>query len=268
VFSLAPLLLIAIGLASLIFGQEGARGGILEQIRNTVGSPAAEAIEGMLQNASGHGSGMTVVGVVTLLIGASGLFVQLQDSLNRIWKVQHVSSGVWGFVRDRLLSFAAVPGTGFLLLVSLILSAVLAALGEFLTPASLPGGVYLWQGVNALVWLGVITLMLALIYKFLPDTHVAWNDVWGAALLTAVLFTVGKYLMGLYLGHSGVTSTFGAAGSLVLILVWVYYSTQIVLFGAEVAHACAVNRGHQPEATRGETPAVRMREPAHAHAHG
>jgi membrane protein len=210
---------------------------------------------------------MTVVGIVTLLFGASGVFVQLQDSLNAIWKVQKAPSGVKGFIRHRLLSFAAVMGTGFLLLVSLVVSALLAALGTFLTPASMPGGTYLWQGLNQLISLGVITLLLALIFKLLPDTHVAWRDVWLGAFLTSVLFTVGKYLIGVYLGSSGVASTFGAAGSLVLILVWVYYSTQIVLFGAEFTHAA--HRSAQPEPAHEQVAQPsRGREPAHAHAHG
>jgi len=172
------------------------------------------------------------------------------------------SSGVRGFVRDRLLSFVVVLGTGFLLLVSVVLSSLLAALNRYLTPESLPGGVALWQGLHALVSFGIITLLFAMIYKVLPDAPVAWRDVWTGALLAALLFAVGKYLIGLYLGRSGVASAFGAAGSLVLILVWVYYSSQILLFGAEVSHAYAVTCGSRSEPAPQADSAP---EAAHAH---
>jgi membrane protein len=237
VFSLAPLLLIAIGIASRVFGEEAARGGILHQLEDTVGPATAAAIESMLAttNQSGGSTGLTVVGVVMLLFGASGVFGQLQESLNVVWKAQaKTGGGLMELVRDRFLSFAAVLTTGFLLLVSLILTSVLSALGSYLTPSSVPGGLLLWQGINQIVSLLVITLLFALIYKLLPDAEVAWGDVWLGAAVAALLFAVGKYLFGLYLSHSTVASAFGAAGSLVVVLVWVYYSSQIMLFGAEL----------------------------------
>jgi membrane protein len=270
IFSLAPLLLIAIGVAGLVFGEEAARGEILQQIEGTVGRPTAEAVEAMLSNARADtGKGMTLVGLITLLFGASGVFIQLQDALNVIWKVHAKSSGVRGFVRDRLLSFLVVAGTGFLLLVSVVLSSLLAALNKYLTPSSLPGGVALWQGLHALVSLGIITLLFAMIYKVLPDARVAWRDVWAGAVLASLLFAVGKHLIGLYLGRSGVASTFGAAGSVVLVLVWVYYSSQILLFGAEVAHAYAVTCGSRgPKPGQAELNPHGAPEAAHAHSRG
>jgi membrane protein len=246
VFSLAPLLLIAIGIAGAVRGEQAARGEIVGQIEQTVGKPAAEAIQGMLKSAwDAEGSTLpTLVGFAVLLFGASGVFVELHDALNTIWKVPpKPGQGFLRLLRDRLLSFTVVLGTGFLLLVSLIVSAALAALSHFLTPDSLPGGVYLWQGVNILVSFCFIALLFAMIFKLLPDTRVAWRDVWVGAALTALLFTAGKYLLGLYIGQSGVTSTFGAAGSLVLVLLWVYYSAQILLFGAEFAYAYSKRRG-------------------------
>lgn len=254
-FSFAPLLLLAIGIASLVFGEEAARGGLLEKLEDTVGPLPAAAIESLLKNAheSGGGTGLTVVGVLTLLLGASGVFLQLQASFNTIWKVTDLPqrSGLLEWLRDRLFSIAAVLGTGFLLLVSLILSALVQAAGQYLTPASVPGGVAVWEGLNLLISFGFISFLFALLFKLLPDTAVTWRDVWLGAVLTAILFTLGKFLLGLYLGRSSVASTFGAAGSLVVVLVWVYYSSQIVLFGAEFSRAYAVLLGSRASAARG-----------------
>jgi membrane protein len=248
VFSLAPLLLIAIGIASAVFGEEAAGGKIVEQIEQTVGTPAARAIQEMLKHtheSSGHAL-PTVVGILVLLFGASGVFVELQDALNTVWKVKpELGQGLLPWLRDRLMSFSVVLGTGFLLLVSLVVSAALSALNNFLTPASLPGGVYLWQGVNLLVSFAFITLLFGVIFKLLPDAPVAWRDVWVGAAVTALLFTLGKYLLGLYLGRSGTTSAFGAAGSLVLLLLWVYYSSQILLFRRRVHLRSLQARGSQ-----------------------
>jgi membrane protein len=246
IFSISPLLVISIGIASAIWGQEAAQSKIVEQIEQTVGKPTAEAIQGMLTNAWSSGGSVLslVLGFIVLLFGASGVFVELQDALNTIWKVQSKQGhGILHMIRDRLLSFTVVLGTGFLLLVSLIVSTALSALSQFITPSWLPGGIALWQGVNLVVTLLFITLLFAMIFKLLPDTSVAWRDVWISAILTALLLTGGKYLLGLYIGKSGVTSTFGAAGSLVLILLWVYYSAQILLFGAEFAYAYAKRKG-------------------------
>jgi membrane protein len=257
VFSLAPLLLLSIGIAGLIFGEEAARGEILNQIETTVGPTAARAIEDILRNTHESGSGTlaTVIGLVVLLFGASGVFVELQDSLNTIWQVAPKPGiGIMGTIRDRLVSISVVLGTGFLLLVSLVLSAALAALGKWMTPATLPGGAWLWSAVNSAVSLGVITVLFAMIFKLLPDATVAWRDVWIGAFVTAILFTLGKFAIGLYLGQSSVASAFGAAGSVVVLLVWVYYSSQILLLGAEFTRVYALRTGShiepKPQAVR------------------
>jgi membrane protein len=235
-FSLAPLLIIAIALAGMVFGDKAARGEITEEIGTTVGPTAARSIEELVAGASAPEGNilMTVAGVVILLIGASGVFVELQESLNTIWKVPMAkTAGFWNMVRQRFVSFGMVLGIGFLLLVSLVASAALAAAGKYLTPEAMPGGVYLWEGINWLVSLAFITLLFGLIYKVLPDVDLRWRDVAVGAAVTAFLFTLGKFAIGLYLGQSTVASSFGAAGSLVVVLVWVYYSAQILLFGAE-----------------------------------
>jgi membrane protein len=242
-FSLAPLLVIAIGIAGLVFGEEAARGEIQAQIRDTIGESASQATEDMIKNSSEQGGGIvaTLISLAILLVGASGLFIELQSALNEIWEVppEKQGSGILAFIKDRLLSFGLVVGTGFLLLVSLIVSAALSALGRYLTPESMPGGALLWQAINLAVSFALITLMFAMIFKILPETEVQWRDVWIGAAFTAVLFTVGKYLIGLYLAHSSTASSYGAAGSLVVILIWVYYSAQILLFGAEFTHLYA-----------------------------
>jgi membrane protein len=250
IFSLAPLLIIAIAIGGLLFGAAAAHGQISAQIRDTIGPTGAQAVEEMLAHVHNTDSGVwaTVVGVVTLLIGAAGVFGQLQDALNTIWKVEPKPDRSWGAViRERFLPFTMVLGTGFLLLVSLILSALLAALGRFLTPQSLPGGAWLWLLLNALLSFGFLVVLFALMYKELPDVRIAWADVWIGAGVTALLFTLGKFLIGLYLGQSSVASAYGAAGSLVLILVWVYYSAQIFLFGAEFTRVYATRHGRRIE---------------------
>jgi membrane protein len=247
VFSMAPVLLIAIGIAGLVFGEQAARGEVLGQVRVGGGDQTADAIEGILAHAGQEKGGgwAAVIGFVILSFGASGVFVELQDALNTIWKVMpRPGRPVWEIVRERLLSFTVILGTGFLLLVSLVVSAALAALGGVLTPInSLPGGAGIWQLLNFALSFGVITLLFAMIYKVLPDAEIAWRDVWIGAVITALLFTAGKYAIGLYLGHSTLTSAFGAAGSVILILSWVYYSSLILLFGAEFTRVYARHHG-------------------------
>jgi membrane protein len=248
VFSLAPLLLIAIGLCGLIFGEQAARGEILGQIRSTVGDTAAAAIEDLLRHAGqpGAGSAATVIGLVVLFFGASGVFVELQDALNTIWKVKpRPGLGIWDMIRTRLLSFAVILATGFLLLVSLAVSATLVIVGDFVRPAAerILGGPWLWLGLHTAVTFALVTLLFALIYKVLPDAEIGWRDVWLGAALAALLFSAGKYGIGLYLAYSGLTSAFGAAGSVIVILIWVYWSAQILLFGAEVTRARALRAG-------------------------
>lgn len=241
-FSLAPLVIIAIGIAGLVFEEQAARGGIVREIEGTIGHTAAVAVEDMVKHTSqsGQSGWAALTGLAVLLFGASGVFIQLQDALNTIWKVAvKPGRGLWNLIKDRFLSFAVVLGTGFLLLISLVVSAALSGLGQWLMQLGLPGGPGAWNAVNMLVSFGFITLLFAIIFKLLPDATVAWHDVWIGAVVTALLFTAGKYLLGLYLGQGSTTSAFGAAGSLVLILIWVYYSSQIMLFGAEFTQVYA-----------------------------
>jgi len=236
VFSLAPVLLIVVSVAGLVFGEEAARGEVFAQIAGLVGDEPARTIEQMLNHLRKPERGVvsTVVGVIALLIGATTVFGELQDDLDRIWRApaREGASGLWGLLRARLLSFGMILGIAFLLMVSLVLSAAIAALGKWW------GGVFgereaLLQLVNQLVGLLMTTVVFALIYKVMPRVKVRWHDVWLGALTTAVLFSVGKFLIGLYIGKSGVASGFGAAGSIAIVFVWVYYSAQIFLLGAE-----------------------------------
>jgi membrane protein len=245
VFSVSPLLLISIAVANWVLGPEVAQDCFNNELTATVGKPVADAIQSILIHAQGFRSGVlaTIAAVITLLCGASGVFGQLQESLNTIWGVEpKPGRGLKGIVRDRFLSFTMVLGTAFLLLVSLVISTALAALGHLIHPEA---GFFaaVWQVVHGLISFGIITLLFALIYKVLPDATIGWRDVWVGAALTAVLFTVGKFLLGFYLARGSVTSGYGAAGSLVLILVWVYYSSQILLFGAAFTRVYADRYG-------------------------
>ncbi len=237
VFSLAPLLLITIAIIGFFYGDEAAQGQISSQMSQLVGPKAAEAIEGMIQGAGekkGQGIFATVISIALLLFGASGVFVQLKDALNTIWDLppQKAPKGILGFLKSRVLSLGFVLGVGFLLLVSLILSAILSGVGNYMSGVVPMAS--LLQALNFIVSFGVITVLFAMIYKFLPDIKLPWRDVWLGALFTALLFSIGKWLLGLYLGRSSMASTYGAAGSFVVLLVWIYYSAQIVFFGAEV----------------------------------
>jgi membrane protein len=246
VFSIAPLLLLVIAVASHVFGEKAAEGAIVSELGETLGTPVAQAIQDMLENArnSGATSLATVLGIIILFLGASGVFGELQDALNTIWKVKPKPGRAWLTVlRERFFSFTMVVGTGFLLLVSLVISAVLAAVGQYLSNAALPGGVALWQGVTWLVSLAFIALVFALIFRVVPDVKLHWSDVWLGAVLTALLFALGKFALSLYLGWSTTTSAYGAAGSLVVLLLWVYYSAQILLFGAEFTRVYTLRYG-------------------------
>jgi membrane protein len=261
VLSLAPLLVIALAIAGLVWGEEGAKAQFLSQAQSMVGGQGAEAIHGMLQHAQKPKAGAvaTILGVITLLFGASGVFGELQTAMNAVWDVPAKNrAGVWAFIRGRFLSFAMVLGTGFLLLVSLIISAAIAGFGHQLGQ-QFSAFEPLEHAANAIATFIVVTLLFAMMFKLLPDTHVAWGDVWLGAVLTAVLFTIGKLLIGLYLGKSAVGSAYGAAGSLVVLLVWVYYSAQIVFFGAEMTHVFARRHGSHRQASpaRGLTIAIR-----------
>ncbi len=245
IFSLAPLLIIAIAIAGAVFGEEAARGEIVAQIQGLVGREGAQFIQTAIENASRPktGSIASIISIVVLLFGASGLFAQLQDALNTIWEVQpKPGRGLVGIIRDRFLSFTMVLGVGFLLLVSLVLSAVLAGVVNFLGDM-LPGIGFLLQLANFVLSFAVTTLLFALIYKVLPDVKIAWGDVWIGAIITSLLFSLGRLLLGLYLGNSSFGSTYGAAGSVVIILVWVYYAAQILFFGAEFTQVYASRFG-------------------------
>ena len=236
VFSLGPLLLIVISIAGLVFGQDAARGEIFGQLRELMGVDTAKAVEGVLAslNKPAHGIAGTTIGVVLLLIGATSVFGELQDALDRIWRApaRERSAGWWSLLHTRLLSFGMIFGIAFLLMVSLVLGAVISALGKWW------GGVFgdwevLAQAVNLAVGFVLTTGVFAMIYKLMPRVRIRWHDVWLGALVTAALFTVGKLLIGLYIGKSGIASGYGAAGSLIVVFVWVYYSAQIFLVGAE-----------------------------------
>ena len=233
-FSLAPLLVISIAVAGLAFGEEAAEGRIVAELSGLIGRQGASALQGMVENSRQLKTGLVAGGIaiVTLLLGATGVFVELKGALNDIWNVQpKPSNGVWDFVRGRLVSLAMVMAVGFLLIVSLLASAALAAMQQF-AAGWLPGWDNLLWLLNTAVSLAVITLLFALIFKYLPDARIDWKDVWFGAVTTSLLFTVGKTLIGLYLGRSSVGSVYGAAGSVVVIVVWVYYAAQI-FFGAE-----------------------------------
>lgn len=244
VFSLAPLVIIAIAIAALVFGQEAAQGRIDEQIEGLLGSQGADAVQDMIKNSrkAEQGTIATLISVGILLFGASGVFGQLQDSLNTIWEVApKPGRGIKGFIKDRFLSFSMVLGIGFLLLVSLILSAGLAGVGNYF--GHLMPGLPFLQALNFLLSFGIVTVLFALMFRVLPDAKIAWGDVWIGAAITSLLFTLGKYLLGLYLGNGSVGSTYGAAGSFVVLLLWVNYSAQILFFGAEFTQVYANKYG-------------------------
>ena len=235
VFSIAPVLLIVISVAGLVFGEKAAQGAIFDQLSGLMGAEGAAAIQGLLKSVNRPAEGIvaTVMGVGLLVLGATTVFRELQDALDRIWRAPVMPhSGIFSMVRTRLLSFGLIMGIGFLLMVTLVLSAALSALGKWWAPI-FGGWAVIAQVVNFAFGFALTTVGFALIYKLMPRVQVQWRDVWVGAGVTALLFTIGKHLIGLYIGRSSVASGFGAAGSLVIVLVWVYYSAQIFLLGAE-----------------------------------
>jgi membrane protein len=241
VFSIAPLLLIAIALAGAFFGRDAARGRIAHELAGLLGTQVAQSIQGMIDSARRPGRGLwaSLIGAAILLFGASGVMGELKSALNTIWGVPAAQiSGFWGTVRQRLLSFTMVLAVGFLLLVSLVISATLAAIGSFFQ-GWLPAPEGVLHLIHAVVSFGVTTGLFMLIFRYVPDADIAWRDVWLGGVATALLFIVGEYGIGLYLGKGSFTSAYGAAGSLVVLLVWVYYSAQILFFGAELTHVYA-----------------------------
>jgi membrane protein len=279
IFSLSPLLILVISMAGLIFGRAAAEGRIVEQLTGLVGADAAKIVQTMVLKSSQQKGGAigTAIGLATLFIGATGVVVELQDALNTIWKViPKPGRGIVGLIRDRILSFGLILGFGFLLIVSLVMSALLAALGGWLGHL-LPGWVVLGYVLNYGVSFAIIALLFAMIFKMLPDAKIGWRDVWVGAVATSVMFHVGKFLIGIYLGKASVASAFGAAGSLAVLLVWVYYTSQILLFGAEFTrvysnqfgshvqpadNAVAVPDGRERSAAQRDLEAGRRPQPA------
>ncbi len=251
-FSITPLLVVIISIAGLLFGRDAVQGRIRYEIQGMIGWQAAGAVQDMLANFSHPSSSIlaTIIGLVTLLLGAAGLFGQLQDALNTVWEVTPKPGlGIMGIVRQRFISFTMVLGIGFLLLVSLVVSAALATLSKWIS-IQIPGQDTLLQILNFVISFGVITLLFAMIYKVLPDVMISWRDVWMGAAVTALLFTIGKLLLGLYLGSSTIGSSYGAAGSFVVLLLWIYYSAQILLFGAEFTQVYARTYGSRIQPSR------------------
>ena len=245
VFSMAPMLLIAIAIAGLAFGEKAAQGAILHEIQGVAGAQAGRAIQAMVEAARKPNAGIlaSVLSGITLLLGAAGVFGEMQDALDTIWRTQKPkTSSVLQFVKSRFLSWVTVFGTGFLLLISMVLSAALTAAQSYMAGV-LPMSGVIMEVLELSVSLGVITLLFGMIFKVLPEAKVAWSDVWIGAAATAVMFTAGKYLIGLYIGKSVSMSVYGAAGSLVLVIAWVYYSAQILYFGAEFTKAYATQYG-------------------------
>lgn len=245
VFSIPPLLLIAMGIAGIFFGEEAARGQVFSQLSGLVGSGAAETVQEIIKNFEQRQNGRVavIVGFLALLLGATGVFGELQDSLNQIWKVTpKKSKGFWGFLRKRWLSFGMILVFGFLLLVSLVLTSLLAA-GLKYAGDSVPLVEVAWQAISELINFALVTFLFAAMFRFLPDAKTAWKDVWIGAVITAIFFTIGKFFISLYLGKSATVSAFGAAGSLILLFLWVYYSAQVFFLGAEFTYAYAMSYG-------------------------
>ena len=249
ILSASPLLVVVLGIAGFFFGQDAVRGELVMQLRNLAGEEGARAIESMIAHAREPGANITAmaVGVVMLLVGASGVFSELQDSLNTIWEVPpQPGLGIAAFFKDRFLTFVMVFGTGFILLVTLVISAAINIATEWVGLSGIGIGSHVASFCTSLI---VISLLFAMIFKVLPEVDIAWRDVWLGAGATALLFMIGEFLLGLYLSKAGIGTAYGAAGSLVVLVVWVYYSGQILLLGAEFAHAYTKRRGSHKQAS-------------------
>ncbi len=244
-FSIAPILVIAIAMAGAVFGQEAVRGQVATQLRGLLGDTGAQAVQAAVLSAnnSSQSHSATVLGILALILGATGAFVELEAALNDIWKVKSKSAGrgLLGMIWDRVISFGLVAIVGFLLLVSLVVSTALAALGHFAS-GLLPMPELVWTTIDFVFSVAVITVLFALIYKVLPNVQLPWRDAWAGGAVTALLFSIGKNLIGLYLGHSTFASSYGAAGSVVVLLAWVYYTAQVVLLGAEFTRSYSTTR--------------------------
>jgi membrane protein len=238
ILSLAPLVIMVVGIVALIFGHSAAQNQLLVRVDSMVGHQGSEAVKGMIEHAQKPASGMfaSIVGVIASLFGASGVFGELRSALNEMWGVKPTrGSGLWETIKQRLFSFGMVLAVGFFLLASLVISAALAALGKFLG-GLLAMPVFVLNVINCGASLAAITVLFALIFRYVPEAKIAWKGIWIGASVTAFLFTFGEFLIGLYLGKAAVGSAYGAAGSLVVVVVWVYYSAMIFLFGAEFTH--------------------------------
>ena len=266
VFSMAPLLLVVISIAGLVFGEDAVRGEVFGQLQSLLGADAAKAVQAILASVSdkpAQGVLSTVIGLAVLLIGATSVFGELQDALDRIWRapVRDRAGGLWGLVRARLLSFGMVLGIAFLLMVSLVMGAAVSALDKWWSGA-FAGWELLAQGLNVLIGFVLTTGVFAMIYKIMPRVRVQWRDVWVGAVVTALLFTLGRLIIGTYIGKSGVASAFGAAGSLIVVFVWVYYSAQIFLIGAEFTWVYAKTFGSMRHLAEDEVPKTPALTPA------
>ncbi|WP_395740882.1 YihY/virulence factor BrkB family protein [Prosthecobacter sp.] len=248
-FSMAPLLVLIVGIAGWVVEQDDARTAIIAQLSTLMGKEGGTIAEAILTQSAKQAAGIwaTIIGFVVLLVGASGVFAELQQSLNAIWEVPPREFPWRALIRGRLLSFAMVFALGFLMLISLVLSAGIAAMSARMELWA-PGFGMIWESANSLVSFLVITLLFAAIYRYLPDVRIAWYDVWTGAALTALLFVLGKYLLGIYIGHTAFASAYGAVGSLVIILAWIFYSSLIFFFGAEFT--CAFARRHGSHCSR------------------
>jgi len=262
IFSITPVIVLAFTAASLILGKEAAQGRVTQEIENTVGHTVAVAIQATAKYTYQSGSGVpaTVLSIVFFGFGATGLFLQLQSALNTIWEVAPKSGrGLRGLLHNRCGSFLAVLGISALLLAELLVTAALAALGHILSSSLTPRGFPLWRAVAFVVSWSFLTLTIALVYRILPDAKIAWRDVWVGAAVSAMLFWLGNHLIGWYLAATSVTSVYGAAGSIVIVLLWVYYSSQVVLFGAEFTRVYATHRGAPLEPKENAVRVARMR---------
>jgi membrane protein len=271
-FSLAPLLVIVIAVAGAAFGAEAVQGVIVSELSALIGKEGATLVQGLVRSATDTDRGLLagLISAVVLLIGATTVFAELQSALDRVWHVPEAQkpSGVWALLRARILSFGLILGLGFLMMVSLAVSAAIAAFGTW-AGGRMPGWEITLQLINILLTLSITTLLFAMIYKLMPSTRIAWRDVWVGAFVTAVLLEIGKLLIGLYLGKSSVTESFAAAGSLVVLLAWVYYAAQIFLLGAEFTKAYADEHGSlagqkSAAAAQVSTPVGRQPEPTPA----
>lgn len=265
IFSLPALVIIIVQVAGLVLGKEAAQGQISEQINNAIGQQAAEQVQTMVANTSemGNSTIAIIIGVATLLFGATGVFYQLQQSLNKVWEVEpNPNAGISKLALDRATSLGVILAIGFLLLIFMVITTALNILSDWMRRELPEVLLYVFYVVDFLISLGIITLLFALIYKVLPDAKVGWKSVWVGAFVTAILFVIGKFALGIYFNQAEPASAFGVAGSIILILLWVNYSALILLFGAEFTQVFARRHGHQiePSSHAQRTPAFRLKE--------